>query len=59
MREDFLFLAETLQAGHNIEELISHGLELLSYLLPPTSSPDDLRLFYNNCDHFTFLIIGF
>ena len=34
---------DTLEAGHNIEEFISHGLELLSYLLPPSVSPDDLK----------------
>lgn len=34
---------DTLEGGHNIEEFISHGLELLSYLLPPSVSPDDLK----------------
>ena len=34
---------DTLEAGHNIEEFISHGLELLSYLLPPSVSSDDLK----------------
>ena len=36
-------LIETLEAGHNIEPLISHGIDLLSDLLPTSSSGDELR----------------
>ena len=35
---------EALQGGHNIEEFISHGLELLSSLLPQSISADELKL---------------
>ena len=38
-----LFLIETLEAGHNIEPLISSGIDLLSDLLPTSSSGDELR----------------
>ena len=38
-----LFLIETLEAGHNIEPLISNGIDLLSDLLPTSSSGDELR----------------
>ena len=34
---------ETLEAGHNIDELISHGLDLLSNLLPESASGEELR----------------
>jgi len=38
-----LFFIETLEAGHNIEQLISNGIDLLSDLLPTSSSGDELR----------------
>ena len=34
---------ETLEAGHGIEELLSHGIDLLSYILPKNSSEAELR----------------
>ena len=34
---------ETLENGHNIDELISHGIDLLSNLLPESASGDELR----------------
>jgi len=36
---------ESLEAGHSIDELISHGIDLLSNLLPVTSSGDELKQF--------------
>jgi len=39
----YLWCAESLEAGHSIDELISHGIDLLSNLLPVTSSGDELK----------------
>ncbi len=40
---NFIYSSETLEAGHDIEELVSHGLELLSTLLPSTSTPQTMK----------------
>ena len=34
---------ETLEAGHSIDDLISHGIDLISILLPNTSNCEELR----------------
>ena len=36
-------LIETLESGHSIDELISHGIDLLTILLPQTASGEELR----------------
>ena len=36
---------ETLEAGHDIDELISHGLDLVSSLLPKSATGEELRQF--------------
>ena len=38
-----LLLAETLEAGHSIEELLSHGIDLMTYVLPSKSSGAELK----------------
>ena len=34
---------DTLERGHNISELVSHGIDLITSLLPSLTSPDVLR----------------
>ena len=34
---------ETLEAGHDVNDLISHGIDLISILLPKTSNCEELR----------------
>ena len=33
----------TLEAGHSIDELLSHGIDLMSYILPSRSSVTELK----------------
>lgn len=33
----------TVQAGHSIEHFISHGIDLMSQLCPPSATTDKLR----------------
>ena len=33
----------TLEAGHDVNDLISHGIDLISILLPKTSNCEELR----------------
>ena len=42
------FTHNTLRAGHNIEDMISHGIDLMSSLLPITVSHDELRHFLSH-----------
>ena len=44
-----IIIAETLENGHNIDELISHGIDLLSNLLPESASGDELRSVIMQC----------
>ena len=34
---------ETLEAGHSVENLTTYGIDLLSQLLPPSTSSTDLK----------------
>ena len=34
---------EMLEAGHDVNDLISHGIDLISILLPTTSNCEELR----------------
>lgn len=38
---------ETLEEGHDVSDLISHGIDLIAILLPQTASCEDLR--YSMC----------
>ena len=34
---------EMLEAGHDVDDLISHGIDLIAILLPKTSNSEELR----------------
>ena len=34
---------ETLEAGHDVDDLISHGIDLIAILLPETATCEELR----------------
>lgn len=38
---------EMLEAGHDVDDLISHGIDLIAILLPKTSNCQELRYIYN------------
>ena len=43
-------IAETLENGHSINELISHGIDLLSALMPQSSPVEEVRYIYTCID---------
>lgn len=42
----FVYIAETLENGHSVNEFISHGIDLLTALLPQTSPVEEIRYVY-------------
>lgn len=46
-------VAETLENGHSINELISHGIDLLTALLPQSSPVEEVRYIYMHIHVYT------
>lgn len=40
---------EMLEAGHDVDDFISHGIDLIAILLPETSNSEELRYVHNFC----------